>query len=101
MFERGLVEETQVLLEKYGATAPALGSLGYKQAAQFLNGEIPRDEAIRAAQQGHRNYAKRQMTWFRRDTEVRWIRGFGDFEDAQRQADELVAHWTLTPDASH
>lgn len=90
MFANGLVEETQVLMEKYGSTAPALGSLGYKQAAQLLSGKVSRDEAIRAAQQGHRNYAKRQMTWFRREPDVEWIRAFGDSPQAQTRADELV-----------
>jgi tRNA dimethylallyltransferase len=95
MFENGLVEETRALVEKYGNSAPALGSLGYKQSMQLLNGEIPRDEAIGAAKQGHRNYAKRQMTWFRREHDVHWIRGFGDSQHAQAQADELVRCWTL------
>ncbi len=65
-----------------------LGSLGYKQAVQLLRGEVTRDEAIEAAQQGHRNYAKRQMTWFRREPEVEWMRGFG--EDVVTQAAEMV-----------
>ena len=78
MFSAGLVEETKLLLEKYGDRAWALGSLGYRQAAQFLQGELTRDEAIAAAQQGHRNYAKRQMTWFRREPGVEWFAGFGD-----------------------
>ena len=53
-------------------------SLGYKQAVQFLRGELTREQALQAAQQAHRNYAKRQMTWFRREPEVHWLRGFGD-----------------------
>ena len=89
MFERGLVEETARLREKY-AGAWALSSLGYRQAGQLLDGEIDRAAAVRAAQQAHRNYAKRQMTWFRRETEVRWVRGFGDEEAVQRKARDLV-----------
>jgi tRNA dimethylallyltransferase len=86
MFEAGLVEETQALLQKYGAEARPLASLGYKQAVQLLRGELTREQAIVAAQQAHRNYAKRQMTWFRREPEVRWLRGFGDDEEIQRAA---------------
>jgi tRNA dimethylallyltransferase len=86
MFEAGLIEETQRLLEKYGDAAGALASLGYKQAAQFLRGELTRDQALQAAGQAHRNYAKRQMTWFRREPEVRWLRGFGDEEGIQGDA---------------
>jgi tRNA dimethylallyltransferase len=86
MFDGGLIEETQRLLEKYGPAAGSLTSLGYKQAGQFLRGELTREQALQAAQQGHRNYAKRQMTWFRREPDVCWLRGFGDDERIQREA---------------
>ena len=86
MFEAGLVEETQRLLEKYGDAAGPLSSLGYKQAVQFLRGELTREQALQAAQQAHRNYAKRQMTWFRREPEVHWLRGFGDDVQVQGEA---------------
>ncbi len=90
MFETGLIEETKALSEKYGASARALNSLGYKQAAQLLRGEVTRDESVTAAQQGHRNYAKRQMTWFRREPEVCWLRGFGDDAAIQEEAAKRV-----------
>jgi tRNA dimethylallyltransferase len=77
-------------MQEYGEKIRPLGSLGYKQAAQFLRGELSRDEALRAAQQAHRNYAKRQMTWFRREPDVTWLRGFGDDEGIQRQAIGVV-----------
>jgi tRNA dimethylallyltransferase len=85
MFDNGLAEETRLLLEKC-PDAWALSSLGYKQAAQYLRGEIDLKLAIWAAQQAHRNYAKRQMTWFRREPEVRWLAGFGDDPEVQQQA---------------
>ncbi len=86
MFESGLVEETQRLLEKYGDKAGPLSSLGYKQALQLLRGQVTREQALQAAQQAHRNYAKRQMTWFRREPEVHWLRGFGDEAQVQESA---------------
>ena len=86
MFEAGLVDETKGLLEKYGESAYPLASLGYKQAVQFLRGETDMKLAIWAAQQAHRNYGKRQMTWFRREPEVQWLRGFGDDPAVQKQA---------------
>jgi len=89
MFESGLVEETEGLLRKY-PKSPVLASLGYKQAAQLLRGEVTRDRAITAAQQGHRNYAKRQMTWFRREPEVEWVKGFGDENAVVEQVVSLV-----------
>lgn len=86
MFEAGLIEETKLLLEKYGDDAGPLSSLGYKQAVQFLRGEVTREQALQAAQQAHRNYAKRQITWFRREPEVHWLSGFGDEERIQQEA---------------
>jgi tRNA dimethylallyltransferase len=86
MFESGLVEETAGLVEKYGDRAQALSSLGYRQALQLVRGEIDRARGIAQAQQAHRNYAKRQMTWFRREPEVVWLRGFGDDREVQRAA---------------
>jgi tRNA dimethylallyltransferase len=86
MFERGLVEETRHLLEKYGDRAWPLSALGYKQAVQLLRGELSRDQAISAAKQAHRNYAKRQMTWFRKEPGVQWLEGFGDDPEIQNQA---------------
>jgi len=91
MFACGLIEETQRLLEKYGEAATPLSSLGYKQAGQFLRGELTREQALQAAQQAHRNYAKRQMTWFRREPEVHWLRGFGDEDQIQQAAAEWVS----------
>lgn len=90
MFSGGLIEETRTLLNRYGPAAGPLGSLGYKQAAQYLSGELSLDAAISAAQQGHRNYAKRQMTWFRRETEVHWLQGFGTNERVQQEALSLI-----------
>jgi len=74
MFEAGLIEE---------------------QAVQLLRGEITREQAIQAAQQAHRNYAKRQITWFRREPEVYWLRGFGD--EASVQADAVARVETSLP----
>ena len=90
MFDAGLVEETRALLEEYGDSAPPLSSLGYRQAAQLLRGEIDHKLAVWAAQQAHRNYAKRQMTWFRREPGVHWLRGFGDDPALQAEAAALV-----------
>lgn len=89
MFARGLLEETRTLREKYSG-AWALGSLGYRQALACLRGESTLEAAIAAAQQGHRNYAKRQLTWFRREPAVHWLAGFGDEVAIQQQAAELV-----------
>jgi tRNA dimethylallyltransferase len=91
MFGEGLIEETRAAQERFGNAGRALGSLGYAQAAALLRGEMTRAEAIAAAQQGHRNYAKRQMTWFRRDKQIEWLPGFGDDAEVQARAAKLVS----------
>jgi tRNA dimethylallyltransferase len=78
MLEAGLIEEATKLIAKYGPRARPLGSLGYRQAAEFLRGDLAREQILPSLQQGHRNYAKRQMTWFRREPNVAWFRGFGE-----------------------
>ena len=90
MFEAGLVDETMHLLARYGDRAWPLSALGYRQAVALLRGELTRDEAIAAAQQAHRNSAKRQMTWFRREPEVQWLEGFGDEAAIQKRAVDVV-----------
>ncbi len=86
MFDAGLMEETRTLLEKHGDAVRPLAALGYKQVVALLHGEIDRNTALQAAQQAHRNYAKRQMTWFRREPDVIWLSGFGDELRVQNQA---------------
>ncbi|MBI3478214.1 MAG: tRNA (adenosine(37)-N6)-dimethylallyltransferase MiaA [Acidobacteria bacterium] len=88
MFKQGLIAETEQLWKKYGDHARPMASLGYKQAMQVLSGEVDHTQALLAAQQAHRNYAKRQMTWFRREPEVHWLQGFGD--DAAVQSETLL-----------
>lgn len=91
MFENGLVEETAMLLEKYGEAARPLAALGYKQAVALIRGQIDLKAALQTAQQAHRNYAKRQMTWFRREPDVQWLAGFGDEVSVKNEAMSRVA----------
>ena len=90
MFDAGLIEETRQLFEKYGKNAHPLASLGYKQAMQVIRGEVDVAQAVMSAQQAHRNYAKRQMTWFRREPDVLWLAGFGDEAEIQGAAVSAV-----------
>ncbi|MDE3201147.1 MAG: tRNA (adenosine(37)-N6)-dimethylallyltransferase MiaA [Acidobacteriota bacterium] len=89
MFAAGLVDESLGLLERYGRVK-ALDSLGYRQALAVLMDTMGEVEALAAAQQGHRNYAKRQMTWFRREPDVHWFESFGDEPATIHAAAELV-----------
>jgi len=89
MFATGLVEETRALLARFGRVK-TLDSLGYRQASAVLDGTLTEETAIAATQQGHRNYAKRQLTWFRREPDVRWIEAFGDEPEAVTAAMKMV-----------
>jgi tRNA dimethylallyltransferase len=90
MFSAGLLDETRMLIDRYGSSVWPLNSLGYKQAMQHLRGELSLEQAIAEAQQGHRNYAKRQMTWFRREPGVHWIAEFGSEAAVQKEVVELI-----------
>jgi tRNA dimethylallyltransferase len=90
MFAQGLIEETHTLITKYGEGPRAFDALGYRQARAVLRGEMSAGEALTATSQGHRNYAKRQITWFRREPDVRWLAGFGDNPAIMAQAAALV-----------
>ena len=91
IFEQGLLEETQALLESgVPPEAKPLQSLGYRQAVRVLAGSLSVEEAIREYQTKTRQYAKRQMTWFRAEPDVHWLRGFGDHQPVQDHALKLV-----------
>jgi len=96
MFRVGLVEETKMLLEKYGEARP-FDSLGYKQARGLIRGQLREMDAIALAQQGHRNYAKRQLTWFRREPDMYWLHGFGDEPRIRKKAVEMIEQMLHQP----
>jgi tRNA dimethylallyltransferase len=78
-FSAGLVEEVRRLLDQgVPADSNALGAHGYRRVVEYLQGKRSLDSAIAQTQQDIRNYAKRQMTWFRREKDVNWFPGFGD-----------------------
>jgi tRNA dimethylallyltransferase len=85
MFESGLVEEVRGILERgFSPQSKALESLGYSQALQVIRGELTVKEAIFYTQRDTRRYAKRQLTWFRRERDLHVFRGFGDDGEIQR-----------------
>jgi tRNA dimethylallyltransferase len=94
MFSRGLIEETRSLIARFGPDCRPFQSLGYAEASAVLRGELTEAEAIMQAQQGHRNYAKRQTTWFRREAELHpthMLVGAGDDQEIIERAKALVA----------
>ena len=89
IFSRGITEEVRRALGSGGRDQIPLEALGYRQARAYIQGSMTREEAIRETQAETRQYAKRQMTWFRREPGVRWLDGFGD--DAALE--QHVFHW--------
>jgi tRNA dimethylallyltransferase len=84
MFQSGLMDEVKrILAMGYPAASKPFESHGYKQALQLLNGELSSKEAVFYAQRNTRNYAKRQMTWFRKEPDMVWLRSFGDVAEPQ------------------
>lgn len=74
MIEEGLIDETRQLLEEgFNRDLQAFNTVGYKQAIQFLNGEISKDQMVKDIKTATRRYAKRQITWLRRWPFVGWI----------------------------
>lgn len=79
MFSDGIVQETAAIVAMgYPDTCKPFESIGYKQALQVLKGELKEAEALYYARRDTRNYAKRQMTWFRREPGIEIVTGFGD-----------------------
>ena len=77
-FEKGLIEEVKNLREKgLRDDTNALGAHGYRRVCEFLRGERTLESAIEQTKQDVRNYAKRQITWFRRETDTIWLDNFG------------------------
>jgi tRNA dimethylallyltransferase len=90
MFEGGLVDEVRGILAMGFASVKPFESLGYKQALQSIRGELNPREALFYAQRNTRRYAKRQITWFRRETGIEWLRGFGESPEIRQAAIQRV-----------
>jgi tRNA dimethylallyltransferase len=85
-FAAGLADEVRQLLnEGISASSNALGAHGYRRVCEYLRGERTLESAIEKSKQDVRNYAKRQITWYRREPKAFWLNGFGDQESTQSQ----------------
>jgi len=90
MFEGGLIQEARAIQAMGYASAKPFEALGYKQALQAICGELKEREALFYAQRYTRRYAKRQITWLRKESGVEWLRGFGESPQIQAAAARLV-----------
>ena len=94
IFQAGLIDEVQRLLDLgVSREARAFGALGYKQALAHLDGVFTAEQAVEETIVRTRRYAKRQMTWFRREPDVHWLAGFGEDRAIQEQGMAAVEAW--------
>ena len=81
MIDAGLENEVRNLLEKYSKFPTTMQGLGYKEVVEYFDGKITRDEMIEKIKQESRRYAKRQLTWFRKNKETIWIDSMQDMKN--------------------
>ena len=88
MVKDGLVKEVKKILKKYPADLPVFDAIGYREIINYLQGKISLAEAIQQIKINTWHYAKRQMTWFKKDKEIIWIRGN---EEARKLVDKFIS----------
>jgi tRNA dimethylallyltransferase len=76
MLKAGLIDEVKKLLKKYRSDLPSMSGIGYQEIIQYLQGKITLDQAKELIKQHTRQYARRQMTWFKRDKRINWIENY-------------------------
>jgi tRNA dimethylallyltransferase len=94
MLEEGLLEEAAHVLSLEGGQT-ALQAIGYKELKPYLDGELPLETAVENMKQGTRRYAKRQLTWFRREPDIQWLYP-DDYKDGAqllKAAQSLIWRW--------
>lgn len=75
MLEKGLIEEVEAIYQKYQTFPTSMQALGYKEVVEYLEGYISKEEMIEKIKMESRRYAKRQLTWFRKNKETKWLDG--------------------------
>ena len=80
MIEQGLIQEVENLKQKYSKFPTAMQGLGYKEVVQYFENELTKEEMIEKIKQETRRYAKRQLTWFRKNKETIWLNGLDDVQ---------------------
>ena len=81
MIENGLIDEVENIIEKYKEFPTAMQAIGYKEIVMYLKGELTKQEAIEKIKQESRRYAKRQITWFKKIENIKWIDGLKDKDE--------------------
>jgi len=96
MIRDGFLEEVRTLLKLFPRDSPAFKAIGYRQIINHLQGRSSLEEAIEDIKKESRHYAKRQMTWFRRDPEIEWIEDEKDCEELAVTASFLIEQFLIS-----
>ncbi len=88
MIEKGLLEEVKILVkQKYGWNLPSMSGVGYRQFKPYFEGEKELEEVVEDLKRDTRRYAKRQLTWFKRDKDIKWCK---DYKEAEKLVDNFL-----------
>ncbi len=87
MIKIGLIEETKKLSQKYSPTLPAMSGIGYYEISSYLKNEIDLDDAVQKIKYRTHQYARRQMTWFKKDERIKWVR---DYNKAKKLVNDFI-----------
>ncbi len=90
MIEEGLIEEVKSIIDKYEEFPTAMQGLGYKEVVEYLNGNIDKEEMIEKIKMETRRYAKRQITWFKKNKETYWLDGENKLQENMKIILELI-----------
>ena len=90
MIENGLIDEVENIIEKYKEFPTAMQAIGYKEIVMYLKGELTKQEAIEKIKQESRRYAKRQITWFKKIENIKWIDGLKDKDENIKFIQDLI-----------
>jgi tRNA dimethylallyltransferase len=93
MFARGFLDEVRDLMGRYDRQSQAFKAIGYREVSTYLDGSCRLEQAIEDMKRESRRYAKRQMTWFRRDQEITWLDATCDWEKLTDEASRQIARF--------
>jgi tRNA dimethylallyltransferase len=92
MLEAGLIDEVKILVERYGDDLKALQTLGYREVLNYLSGCCNADQLCVEIQLRTRQYAKKQLTWFRKEPDIFWVDSANRSDRVRKYIDHLICH---------
>ena len=81
MIEQGLIEEVKKIKDKYDKFPTAMQAIGYKEVIEYLENKLNKEEMVEKIKMETRRYAKRQITWFKRNKDIKWLNGIDSIQN--------------------